>query len=145
LYGNRASAVIIDINWKEKRFMRVTRSLVAAASALLLAIPLAAADTSPAKTTKKTVTVKTATVRSVWPPETLSGKISMVDPGQNLVVVETSGGVPFDMVVTRNTRMMSGNRAVSLQNLKQDTNQTVTVKFIPKGRGDVAETIRIGG
>jgi hypothetical protein len=40
-------------------------------------------------------------MRSAWPPETLSGKISMVDPDRKLVVVETPDGIPFDMVDRR--------------------------------------------
>ena len=32
-----------------------------------------------------------------------------------------SGGVPFDMVVTKNTRIELGNRTITLQDVQQDT------------------------
>ncbi|HTW95158.1 MAG TPA: hypothetical protein VMB03_13685 [Bryobacteraceae bacterium] len=98
----------------------------AAACSLLLAIPMIAAP------------------RTAWPAETLSGTISMIDPALNTVVVQTSGGVPFDMVVTRNTRIESGNQTLTLQDLQQDTNRTVSVRFVPERRGDVARTIQLG-
>jgi hypothetical protein len=103
-----------------------------AACALLLGSPLIAAN-------------KTAVVRSVWPAETLSGTVTMVDPATKTVVIRTSGGVPFDMVVTRNTRIESGDRAITLQDLQQDMNKGVSVRFVPERRGDVARTIRLNG
>ena len=70
--------------------MRVKASILAAtACALWPAIPMAAA------------------MRSAWPSETLSGKIAMVEPDRNLVVVKTSSGVPFDIVVSAKTRIES--------------------------------------
>lgn len=120
--------------------MKINLAIVAAAASVLLpAIPLTAADSLSAKTTNKTMAV-----RSVWPPETLSGQITMIDPARNLVVVQTPDGVPFDLVVTGTTRIESGRQAVSFQDLKQDTNQPVTVKFVPERSGDIARTIRIG-
>jgi len=105
----------------------------AAACALLLAVPLVAANT-----TRKTA------ARSAWPAETLSGTITMVDPGLKTVVVQT-GGVPFDMVVTGNTRIESGNRAITLRDLQQDLNKGVSIRFVPERRGDVARTIQLNG
>jgi hypothetical protein len=69
----------------------------------------------------------------------------MVDPAQNLMVVETPNGVPFDMVVNSKTRIKSGNQALTLKELTQDSNKTVSVKFIPERRGDVAKSIQIRG
>ena len=84
-------------------------------------------------------------MRKAWRPETLSGKISVVNADRRLVVVETPDGVPYDMVVTGKTRIKSGDQAVSLKELTQDTNKSVSVKFTPERRGDVARTIEIGG
>jgi predicted transcriptional regulator len=77
--------------------------------------------------------------------ETLSGVIANVYPGQDLVIVKDSGGVPFDIVVTPNTRIMSGNRTLNMKDLKQDQNKDVSVKFVPERRGDVARSIQLGG
>jgi len=115
--------------------------LAGTASVLLLAAPVLATTKSTAAPAKTTA-VKSA-VRSAWPPETLSGKIISVDPGQNLVVVQGPDGVPFDMVATARTRIRSGNEPVTLQDLSGYQNQNVSVRFIPERRGDVAESIRI--
>jgi len=112
----------------------------ATACALLLAIPLAAADNTPAKTTAKT----TGAPRSVWRAENLTGKITMVDPSQHLIVVNYQG-VPFDMVVERNTRIESGNQKLTLDQLSSDLNKDVTIHFVPERAGDIARTISLQG
>jgi hypothetical protein len=114
--------------------MKIKFSIAAAtACALFLTIPLIAAN----KTTK------TAAVSNAWPAETLSGKIIMVNPAQNLVVVQTPDGVPFDMDVTANTRIKAGDRPIALKDLTQDVNKPVSVRFVPERRGDVARSIKI--
>jgi len=124
--------------------MRVHLSILAStACALLLAVPLTAANAPAAKANKSKPAV--TAIRSAWPPENLSGKILLVDPNQKLMVIETSDGVPFDMVVTASTRMEAGDRATALKDLPQDLNKTVSVRFVPERRGDVATSIRIGG
>jgi hypothetical protein len=142
----------------------VKRSILAiTACALCSAIPLAAANqpaagkdqkttkteavnkkTTKAKAPKKKMT-KTAAVRSAWPPETLSAKIAAVDPDRKLVVLETPDQVTYDMVVNAKTRITSGNQALPLQSLTQDKNKSVSVRFIPERRGDVASSIQISG
>jgi hypothetical protein len=68
-----------------------------------------------------------------------------VDPEQNLVVVQTSDGVPFDMVINPKTRIKSGDRGITLKDLTRDMNKTVSVTFTPERRGDVAKSIQISG
>jgi hypothetical protein len=115
-----------------------TLILAIAAFALLPAMPLGAASTNSEKP------AKVSAVRSSWPPENLSGTINMVDPGRHLLVIET-GGVPFDIVITGHTRIQSGSRPVKLEDLQQDMNKGVSVKFVPERRGDVARTILLNG
>lgn len=123
---------------------RVTLSFLAGtACAVLLTIPLTAAATTAAKTQK--TNAKAAAVPSAWPPETLSGKITLVDSDQKLVVVQTADGVPYDIDVTARTLIKSGDQSVALKDLTQDMNKTVSVSFIPERRGDVAKKIQIGG
>ncbi|MGA2149981.1 MAG: hypothetical protein ABSH49_34070 [Bryobacteraceae bacterium] len=55
--------------------------------AMLLAVSAAAADKSAALSVKPAPSHSTP-MRSGWPPETLSRKISMVDGAEKLVVVE---------------------------------------------------------
>jgi hypothetical protein len=108
--------------------------LAGAVCALALAIPAAAGD--------KAIAAKT---QSAWPPETLSGTITMVDRAQKLLVVQDPDKVTFDMVVTPKTHIKSGNESLTLQDLSRYQNQNVSIKFVPERRGDVAESIRIKG
>lgn len=111
---------------------------VAAVCSLPLAVPLVAASASSTNKGKMAM-------RSAWPAEALSGTITMVDPALGTVVVRTSGGLPFDMVVTKNTRIELGNRTITPQDLQQDTNPNVSVRFVPERRGDVARTTQLNG
>lgn len=121
---------------------KLTKFAVAvAAGALLFVIPLAAAVNTAAH---RSTAIQSKTMRAAWPPETLSGTITMVDPGQRLIVV-TENGVPFDMVITPRTHIRSGNRMLSLKDLKQFQNDNVSLKFVPERRGDVAESIHVNG
>jgi len=57
--------------------------------ALMLAIPLVAANLPAAKAAQSSAAKVKAneTARRVWPPETLAGKITMVDPDHKLILV----------------------------------------------------------
>jgi hypothetical protein len=124
--------------------MRVKLSMVATtACAMLFALPLAAVDRPAAKVNGNTMAA--AALRGAWPEESLSGKITQVDPTRKLVVVETPEGVPFDLLITAKTRITSGGHTVTLEKLTGDTNRTVSVKFVPERRGDVAKSIHISG
>ena len=52
-------------------------------------------------------------------------------------------GVPFNLIVTRNTKLESGSQRITLSDLKSDMNKNVSVHFVPEGRGDVARVIQI--
>ena len=121
---------------------KVTMLMTAGAACALLAIPASAVNKPTTETTR--AMAKSAAVPSAWPPETISGKITMVVPDRKLMVVVSPDGVPYDVVVNGATRIKSGSRSVTLQGLEQYQNKNVTIKFIPERRGDVAESIRIG-
>lgn len=89
--------------------------------------------------------VTKAPAANAWPAETLSGKIMSVDPNLNVVVVKTSGGVPFDFDISRHTQIRSGGQALTIKDLATDVNKNVSVKFVPERRGDVAQTIQLNG
>jgi hypothetical protein len=82
------------------------------------------------------------TVRKAWPAETMTGTIMNVDPGEELVVVR-AGQVPFDIRVTRSTRILAGDKTLNLRDLSADKNHSVSVTFTPTGSGDIARTIHI--
>lgn len=111
----------------------IISSLTGATLAFVLAAPSVAAQKQSAHQDE-----------GVWPAETISGTISMVEPGQKVVVIKNDN-VPFDMVVTRKTRIMAGNQSVRLDDLSKYQNKNVSVHFVPEGRGDIAQSIKING
>lgn len=117
-------------------------TLSGALCALAPAVAAAAASKSAAAPAHSTAKAEPARWASA--PETISGRIMMVEPDQKIVVVTGAGGVTFDMVVTRKTRIRSGNETLNFNDLKQFENKNVSVKFLPERRGDIAESIRIG-
>jgi len=76
-----------------------------------------------------------------WAAQNLKGTISMVDPKMDLVVVRDPSGVPFDIKVTPSTRIDSGSKREEVSQLAP--NQSVSVHFVPEGRGDIARTIQV--
>jgi len=116
--------------------------LSAASFAFLLAVPMIAANKPAAQSHK---TPATETIKTAWAPETLSGKIMMVDPAQHLAVVKGADGVPFDMIVTHSTQITSGDQTLKLPDLSADLNKSVSVKFVPERKGDVARSIQVNG
>ena len=116
--------------------------LSAASFVFLLAVPMIAAN-KPAAQSHKTPAKET--IKTAWAPETLSGKIMMVDPAQHLAVVQGADGVPFDMIVTHSTQITSGDQTLKLPDLSADLNKSVSVKFVPERKGDVARSIQVNG
>jgi hypothetical protein len=104
-------------------------------SAVLCAPALWAAK----KTTPASAEHHAATER--WAAQNLKGSVSMVDPKMDLVVVRDSAGVPFDIKITPSTRIEAGATREQLSQLAP--NQSVSVHFVPEGRGDVARTIQV--
>jgi hypothetical protein len=104
----------------------------------------ATASEKPTATGHRTNAMEIRATRGTWPPETLAGKIMMVDPAKNLVIVKGPDGVPFDMVVTPSTRITSGDHdRLALKDLKLDNLKSVSVRFIPERAGDVARSIQV--
>jgi len=117
--------------------------VLVAACATALVLPAIAASKAPAAPAK-TNAAKAPAMKFMWPAESLSGKIVSVDPEKRLLVVDDANGVPFDMVVTRQTHIVSGKQVLTMKDLEQDRNRSVSVKYFPERSGDVARSIRIG-
>lgn len=113
---------------------RAIRMLEAVAFSVLLALPLAAATKSSTTKAKQ----------QAWPAENLTGTIESVDPVQHLVIVKADG-VPYDMVIGQSTRIKSGDQNLKLGDLSSDVNKSVSVRFVPEARGDVARSIQLQG
>jgi hypothetical protein len=116
---------------------RISSVLGIVACAAFLALPLVAGQNAAPATGHSS--------RSALPAETLSGTITMVDSALHLVVVKDASGVPFDIMVTHNTRIMSGGQRLNLSALNSDINREVTLRFVPEGRGDIARSVQVKG
>ena len=114
------------------------------ACAALLTVPLVGSQKAM-RTAENAKAQSNGAERSAWPPETLTGKIMMVDPAQHILVIQDSSGVPFDMVVTRATQIRSGDEKLKLGDLSSDVSKNVSLKFVPERRGDVARSIQLNG
>jgi hypothetical protein len=113
--------------------------LTALAAVAMVCIP---ATCATAANTKVTKTAQHSN-NQMWRLETLSGKITMVEPALKLIVVQDSSGVPFDIKVSSSTRIKSANGMLSLRDLNSDVNRVASVKFVPESRGDIAKTINV--
>ena len=118
------------------------RVLRVAACACLLSIAGWAAEKP--KTSAPDETHAAKSIPAAWPAETLSGKIMMVDPAKKLLIVTGPKGVPFDLVVTRATKIESGNQKLTLDALGKDLQKNISVRFVPERSGDIARSIRVG-
>ena len=75
--------------------------------------------------------------------ETITGRITMVNPEQKLVVIETSSEVPYDLKVPPETLIRYGNRVLPLTEMSPYQGLNATVRFEAHHRGGVAELIQI--
>jgi len=110
-----------------------------AACACMLAVASPGTEKATAKPATETG------LRSSWPAETLSGKILMVDPAKDLLVVTGPHGVPFDMSVKASTTIEASGHKLTLSDLKNDQQKDVSVRFVPERAGDIARTIQVTG
>jgi hypothetical protein len=76
-----------------------------------------------------------------WQTQTLSGKVVMVQPADRLLIIRDSSGTPFDLVVTRATRIEAGAQKETLAQLTP--NESVTVRLIPEAQGDIAASVKV--
>jgi hypothetical protein len=112
---------------------QMVQALGAAACTFALALPLCAASNTKSGRMLE------------WAPETLTGRIMMVKPAENLVVVKGPDGVPFDLMVTPSTVIRANGQRQTLKDLRADMNDGVSVRFTPEGRGDIAHSIHVKG
>lgn len=75
--------------------------------------------------------------------ESLSGKVQMVIPGQELLVVNGPNNVPFDMKVTPRTLVVVNEKRGTIQSLVDQVGKPVTVAFVPERNGDFATRVEV--
>jgi invasion protein IalB len=78
------------------------------------------------------------------PKETLSGTISRVDTTNNLIVLTGTNGVPYNFRVTKGTRITISGKKAGLGELSAQANAQASVQFVPRSKGNFAESITVG-
>lgn len=125
------------------KMQTLSRVFTVAVGVLALSIPaIAAIKTAP---NMKAPVGKVSAVPRAWAAVTITGKIIDVYPAQHLVVVEGQGNVPFDVRVTRSTKIESGTRELRLDNLNSEINKNASVRIVPERSGDIAQSIQFKG
>jgi hypothetical protein len=81
---------------------------------------------------------------TLGPEETLTGKIALVEAKDKLLVVEGTGGVTYSFVVRPSTKITSAGQKAKLEELSGRKGASVTVRFVPTRRGNVARSVEIG-
>lgn len=80
---------------------------------------------------------------ALGPAETLTGKIALVEAKQNLLIVEGTGGVTYSFVVRPGTKITAAGQKVKLEDLSGRKGASVSVRFVPTRRGNVARSVDI--
>lgn len=117
---------------------------------LLLGAQVASAQKTPMAPAGKQMKASTqrpaATAKTTWDsfkPETLSGTISIIEPGKKSIFVTSSGGVSFHFLVTKRTKIQIGGTSSTIAQLADQAHEQATVTFTARARGDVASSISV--
>lgn len=78
-------------------------------------------------------------------PETIQGTISMVVAKKKLVFVTASGGVSYDFLVTKKTKVEIGGRPSACKQLIGQAGKPATVTFVARPKGNFAQSISVSG
>jgi hypothetical protein len=82
---------------------------------------------------------------SLGPDEELTGYISIVEPMENLLIVEKNS-VPYNFKINSETRITVGMRhwPANLEDLEARKGHWVRVKFTPTSEGNIAREVAVG-
>ena len=78
-------------------------------------------------------------------PETLSGTISMVEPGTKALFVTGPGEVSYKFLVTNKTKIEVDGTTSAPNELASQTQKQATITFVARPNGNFAQDISIGG
>jgi hypothetical protein len=83
---------------------------------------------------------------SMWDsfkPETLKGKISIIEPGKKAVFLSAANGVSYQFLVTPKTRIQVAGAKTTIAQLADQANEHATVVFVARPQGDFARSITV--
>jgi len=95
--------------------------------------------------TTNSSTMRSSAIARNWDsfkPETLTGKISLIDANQHLVAI-TTNGVTYDMTVNRHTKIKVSGSHATFKTLAGQIRNTASVTFIARPKGDYAQSITV--
>jgi len=120
----------------------ILQQMGAAICVLLLSAPLSATEQSNS-TPGANAPGSARVTQSAWPPETLKGKVVMIEPDQHLIIVKSPEGVTFALKLTNSTRIQSSEQKLRPENLNLLMDKTVSVRFTPTRSGNVAIAVQV--
>lgn len=112
---------------------------------LLLIVPLAVFLGAQTATAQQRTTSSVEANWNSFRPETLSGTISMVEPGTKAVFVTGAENVSYKFLVTNKTKIEVDGTASSIGALASQTNQQVIITFVARPNGNMAHSISVSG
>jgi hypothetical protein len=133
---------------KVTKFMALFSSWMLALAVCSFAADSSNSKESPNKTATEMSTRSSAAKSAhdvLAPAEDLTGTISFVAPSDKEVTLMSPNGTPYDFQVGRTTRIDLAGRRISEMDLANENHKQATVRFLPTGQGNLAETLEIGG
>ena len=112
---------------------------------LLLIIPFALLLVVQPATAQQKATSSVETNWNSFRPETLSGTITMVEPGTKAVFVMGSGEVSYKFLVTGKTKIAIAGTKASIDELANQAQKQVTITFVARPHGNMAQSISVSG
>lgn len=112
---------------------------------LLLVIPFTLLLGVPTATAQEKIATPAETNWNSYRPETLSGTISMVEPGTKSVFVMGSGEVSYKFLVTPKTKIQIDGTKGTIEDLAGQAQKQVSVTFVARRNGNMAQSISVSG
>ena len=112
---------------------------------LLIIIPFALLLVVQPATAQMKATSSVETNWNSFRPETLGGTITMVEPAEKAVFVMGSGEVSYKFLVTGKTNIEVNGTKASIDELANQTRKEISVTFVARARGNMAQSISVSG
>jgi hypothetical protein len=76
--------------------------------------------------------------------ETISGTITAVHKENQLLILTSSSGIPYNFKLTRSSRIEIGGQKGKFDDLANQTGKQASVEFLPLRGGNVARSVKVG-
>jgi hypothetical protein len=121
--------------------------MVSVSCLLLCVLPLAASAHKPAAQARKVPAGKHS--YTLAKQESLRGTLAGIYPRaqekETVISLRGANGVPYDFQVTPSTRILIGHKRATPEMLAQQLHKPVSVEFVPRSDGNIAQRIHVSG